>query len=224
MSAYSSFLPPSSLSDVVESLESLSDSEFAEIRSAISGPHSFSLSKDEITALSKKVSVPATTLPYLLGALSFLYSHVAQLMDSGMQFPEALSQTVENLAENEDWKEKREKIQQRLSSILIKQDAHQRFRKIQRLQSGFIPNATGFASFVDLRPDFGEGDNLTFKGFVPIVQFRISTDAISPDGRRHVFQLGEQAFVELRKAVDRAEAKLKAIKEEASITSHIIKT
>jgi bifunctional N-acetylglucosamine-1-phosphate-uridyltransferase/glucosamine-1-phosphate-acetyltransferase GlmU-like protein len=82
-----------------------------------------------------------------------LYSHINQLVESGMPYQEAITATTDELDEAAEWGAKKKQVRERLAALLENKDAHQRFRKIQRLQSGFIPNAVGFSTFVDLRPD-----------------------------------------------------------------------
>jgi hypothetical protein len=67
------------------------------------------------------------------------------------------------------------------------------------------------------------GEDVTVKGYLPVIQFRVSTDASSPEGRRLVFQMSEDALTELKKAIARAEAKLSALKKEPAIALRLIK-
>jgi hypothetical protein len=79
------------------------------------------------------------------------------------------------------------------------------------LQSGFIPNAIGFSSFVDLRPDFGDGEEISgINGYLPIIQLRITTDSANPQEKQVVLQVNEEALKELHKALKRAESKIAA--------------
>ncbi len=140
-----------------------------------------------------------------------------------MTLPDAISATVDELDAEAKWSEKRKDAIERFT-ILFRPQTHQRLRKIQRLQSGFLPNALGFASFVDLRPDFGDKlDSLQLQGYVPLVQFRITTDSTVADEKTFVFQLNEEALADLRKAAERAEAKLSALKEKSLVAAQIIK-
>ena len=223
MAAYSPVSPPATLGEAIRPLIGFSVADFGTLLTAVSGPRSFSLSKDELETLRNQLSIASTSLTYLLGALSFLYAHVARTVDSGVAFSDAIRALTDELDEQTSWEEKKDEVRDRLTAILQNKENHQRFRKIQRLQSGFIPNAVGFATFVDLRPDFGEGEELGLKGYLPVIQFRVTTDSSSPEGKRLVFQLNEDALVELKKVIDRAEAKLKTLKEQPAIALQLIK-
>jgi hypothetical protein len=223
MPAYSAVLPPSSLGEALRPLRDFSDTEFRSLMAAVSGLRSFSLSKDQVTSLRKELPRHAANLPFLLGALSYLYSYISQLVESGVAYYEAISVAIDELDEAAEWGPNKKQVREKLAAILENKEVHQRFRKIQRLQSGFIPNAVGFSTFVDLRPDFGEGEDVAVKGYLTIIQFRVSTDSSSPEGRRLVFQMSEDALEELKKAIARAEAKLAALKKEPTIALQLIK-
>jgi hypothetical protein len=221
MAAYSAIVPPASLGEALRPLEELSEVEFSALTTAVAGPRSFSLSKDDLGTLRNQLGTHAANLTFLLAALAFLYSHVERLVESGMPYAEAIRATTDELASDAQWGPKKGEVQNRLALILKNKDVHQRFRKIQRLQAGFIPNAIGFSTFVDLRPDFGDGEELNLKGYLPIVQFRVTTDSNSPETRRLVFQMSEDALAE--KTVERAEKKLALLKEQPAIALQFVK-
>jgi hypothetical protein len=223
MAPYTTIIPPASLGEALQPLSELSDSEFNEFISAVSGPRSYSLPKEDLDVLRKRIPSEAANLTYILGALSFLYAHVSRSVDAGIPFDEAIRATTDALEKQAEWGSKKDAVRERLARLLRQTEAHQRFRKIQRLQSGFIPNALGFSSFVDLRPDFGDGDELTLRGYVPIVQFRISTDSASLDAKRFVFQMNEEALSDLKKAIKRAEDKLSILKDRPELLTQLIK-
>jgi hypothetical protein len=224
MAAYSSILPPNSLGELLRSIVDMSPAEFEVLNTAVTGSRSFSLRKDEIEKLRNQLPpAAANNLTFLLTALSFLYSHIARQLEAGMTYTDAIDATVAELDQQAKWDAKRKDAIERFS-ILFRPQTHQRLRKIQRLQSGFLPNALGFASFVDLRPDFGDKtDALQLQGYLPIVQFRITTDSAVADEKTFVFQLNEEALTDLRKAVERAEAKLSTLKDNSPIAAQILK-
>jgi hypothetical protein len=223
MAAHVPIIPPASLGEALRPLRDLSASEFSALMAAVSGPRSFSLSKDELESLRSSVPPEAANLTFLLGALSYLYAQIVRVVESGMSFDETVRATVDDLDEDAEWGQKKDEVREKLAAILQPKETHQRFRKLQRLQSGSIPNAVGFVSFVDLRPDFGEGDDLSLKGYIPIVQFRINTDSPGTESKRFVFQMNEDSLTELKKAVERAEAKLTVLKQQSALALQIIK-
>jgi hypothetical protein len=193
------------------------DNEFALLVEGVSGPRSFSLSKEALDDLRKRVPSAAPTLTYLLGVLAFLYTQVDRVVEMGESYDSTISKLVEEVQANDA-----PLIKERLSIVLSQTDARKRFRKIRRLQSGFIPNATGFSTFVDLRPDYGDSDVLDLRGFVKVIQLRVSTDSENPRDQRFVVQLSKESLQELKKAVDRATEKLEMLNSQTVATLPII--
>jgi hypothetical protein len=199
----------------------MSEQEFATLLASISGPRSFSLSSDQIEDLQTKLPSQAAQLTFVLAALSYVSAHVSRMVDSGVLYKEAISSLVEELDKDANWGPQKQQIIGRFSSLLHS-ELHKRYRKLKRLQSGFVPNAVAFSTLVDLRPDFGDGPELSLKGFVTILQMRVTTDASDPNDKRIVFQLSETALGEMKKAIDRAESKLALIKKDPTINLQII--
>lgn len=224
MVAYSSILPPNSLGDLISPIADLSETEFSALNAAVSTKRSFSLKKEEIERLRNELpQAAARNLTFLLTALSFLYGHLLRLTEAGMQYDEAVKATAEELESDAKWGSKKTIATDRLA-LLFKQDVHQQLRKIQRLQSGFLPNALGFATFIDVRPDFGDNLNSPqLRAYVPIIQFRITTDSQSPEQKSIVFQMSESALSDLRKAITHAETKLDILKEKSKIGPEILR-
>jgi hypothetical protein len=214
--------PPLTIGEAVVPIVRMTDDEFKILLEAISGPKSFSLSKERLEDLQKKIPSSGPALTYLLSILAFLYSQIDRVVDLGEQFPSAISKLVEELNTTAKWGDQHSKAIARFSAVLERKETHKRFRKVQRLQSGFIPNAVGFSSFVDLRPDFGEGDAPSLQGYLRMIQMRISTDADMPEHRRFVFQLTEDGLSELKKTVERLELKLAELKKDDCIATRII--
>jgi len=161
-------------------------------------------------------------MTFLLAALSLLSSHVTQLVETGMPYADAIGFMVDEIDKEAEWGTNKEQVKERFTTLL-NPEIHQRFRKLQRLQSGFIPNAVGFSTLVDLRPDFGTSKELELKGYLPIVQFRVTTDSPNPAEKRLVFQVSEEALGELKKALERAESKLAMLKAQPAIALQILK-
>ena len=216
--------PPESLAEALAPLASLTDSEFSKFVSAVSGQRSFSLSKEQLDGLKKEAPATAAILPFTLGTLSFLYAQIDEVAKGDESLVDIVSQLVDDLDREGKWAQTKSLMKTRLTELFTKKPNHGRFKKIQRLQTGFIPNATGFSSFLDLRPDFNDGKPEQINGLLPIVQFRISTDADNPALRRLVVQLDEEGVVELKKAVDRIVEKIQTLKQDTSFASRLVKS
>jgi hypothetical protein len=214
MPAYTPINPPQTLGDAIRPIAEIPDEGVNALASALSTPQSFSLTEDQLNVLSEKI--PGVNLTFLVGALSYLYSHVERMTKKGASFQDTIKALVDELSEDAKWSDKNEVIA-RLSSLLKPNPIHASHRKLQRLRSGFIPNATDFASFVDVRPDFEGAETLSINHYLLMIQFRVATDAPSGENRRLVFQMTESKLADLKKAVERAEAKIRAIRNEPQL-------
>jgi hypothetical protein len=215
--------PPTTIGEGLAPLSKMSESEFSILSTAVSGTRSFSLSKEQIEEIQKKLPSALGNLTFILGILAFLYVQVDHVVELGATYSDVIDKLVDDITEQAGWGESKKVARDRLFELLLKKDVHQRFKKIQRLQTGFIPNAIGFASFVDLRPDFTEDSPPVLKGFLKVIQVRIKTDAKSPQDQQFVFQLSEDALKELKKCIDRAQAKMDVLQADAALSASIIK-
>jgi hypothetical protein len=214
--------PPSSLDEALALLLVLREEEFSELSQVTSGPHSFSLSSSQLKELQTKIASTTDYLPVLLGALSFVYDRTTKLRDAGKSVGDIVKQLVDELDLDKITLDQKDLLRKRLEVVLKQNPAYARFRKIRGLQDGFLPNAIGFRSMVDLRPDFGEGDALSYQGLLKVIQFRVRTDSDNPELKEFVFQLSEEALEELNKAVARARDKLAALRREGRLSNQFI--
>lgn len=218
-----SITPPTSIGEALNPLATMGEEEFALLMSSIHGDQSFSLSKEQIDEVQKRLPSVYGNLAILLGLLSFLYSHVDHYVEVGVPYPDVIEKLTSDLSEDATWKATKDLIKQRLLRLLERKEVHSRYKKIQRLQSGFIPNAKSFASFVDLRPDFTDETPVSVKGFLKTIQVRIRTDARPGQNQEFVFQLTEDALKEMKKCIDRTQEKLSALQMDADLSTRYIK-
>lgn len=219
--ALSSIRRPASVGEALRPVALASERDIAALIGAISGPRSFELTNQELDALRPQISIPRTELTYALAYLAVLYSHVHELVESGTPYPDAVAATVHDLDDLSE--EEKNALQPRLTGLLAARPTHELSQKISRLRAGFIPNAVGFSTLVDLRPNFeGEGDNMRVTGYLLTTQFRVMTDAASALQRRLVFQVTEEGLTEMRNAIDRAECKLRALRNQTSFSSMLV--
>lgn len=223
MASSPAIAPPESLGAALAPLGSLSEEEFERLENAVSKPRSFSLKSTQIKELQAQLPSLAN-LAFLLGALSFLYSQLEELGDLGSKYSGAIAKLVDDVGIKETSPGIRAKVQSRLERLLRKNAANARYRKLQRLESGFLPNATSFGTLVDLRPDFGDGDGVEYRGLIKVIQIRIKTDAVDPSQRELVFQVNEEALAELQKAIKRLQEKIDAINQSSGLSSQLMKS
>ncbi|WP_152278770.1 hypothetical protein [Methylorubrum populi] len=204
-------------------LASLTEADFEAIGGLVHSTRSFSPKKEEIEIVGERTGLGSSSVEYLFITLSFLYDHVGTAISSGMGYEEAISATVEDLSASTSWSEsEKDLLRGRLGALLQPSNIHRDFRKVERIRAGFQPHAVGFSSIVGLRPKFSddEAGELTIEGLVPAIEFRITTDA--KDNKNHVFQLTEEALSEMKKAIDRLERKVSAVKQANISNARII--
>jgi hypothetical protein len=212
--------PPESLGAAIAPLATVSDTEFERLRRVVSTRRSFNVQAKVVKELLAEVPGLSANLPFMLGALTFLYGRLEPYRDK-TPLPAIVTQLVEDFdvkCEASD----RQRLERRLTLLLERNEAFEASKKTQRLEKGFLPNAIGFRSFVDLRPDFGGEETVSFKGFLKIVQFRIRTDAETKRAKEFVFQVNEEALDELQQAIDRAKAKLRALDQIPDVSQKFI--
>lgn len=214
------------LPSVLASLAEIEDSGFAILRDEIRGPLAFENDLERAAPLAKRVGLDAETTQYLLGALAFFYEEIHAEEVDPSALPSLVGEIFDRIAgpvssgQDADL-QARNITQTRLSILMERSDNPDEFKKIQRLRAGFLPNATGFGTFIDLRPNIS-ADGATVVGLLPLVQFRISTDASDPAQKAFLFQLDSAGLRKLKQAVERAEEKIKTISSHASISSIIV--
>jgi hypothetical protein len=147
----------------------------------------------------------------LLAALSYLTSQAERFEETGQPFDSIFPSVVDDLDRDANWGSAKEVASKRLKEIFDKRDAYKRLKKLVRLRSGFLPNATGFSTFVDVRPNF-DGNPKQVVDLVPMVQVRIATDSKLDTQREFVFQLSEDALKLLKEAVSSVEDKIQILK------------
>lgn len=212
--------PPESLGAAIAPLATISQHEFEMLLEATSTRRSFNVKPKVVKELANEIPAVGTTLAFTLGALNFLYGRLAPYRDKSPL--EAIVVQLVDDFEVQCASELRQTLEQRLTKLLRKNESYDTAKKLQRLEKGFLPNAVGFRTFVDLRPDFGGEENVQFGGFLKVIQFRIRTDANEKKTKEFVFQINEDGLDDLQQAIDRARAKIRALDQIHSLSQHLV--
>src|SRR5216684_2133332 len=210
-SSMPAILPPNSLGEAVRPIGLLSESEFSKILELVSGPRGFSPTKEQFEEIERSIPKLAVNLGFVLAALSFLTGQAEHFEEAGQPFDSIFSSVVDELDKGANWGEAKGIAANRLKEIFDKRDAYKRFKKLNRLRTGFLPNATGFSTFVDIRPNF-EGKPKQVVDLIATVQMRLTTDATAVAQRELVFQISEEALKLLKEAVSSIEEKIQILK------------
>ncbi|WP_398482306.1 hypothetical protein [Tardiphaga sp.] len=221
MSDRPAVLPPTSLGAAVRPLAIMPDDEYHRLLEVISGPQSFSPSKQTYARLEREAPSLSANLNFLLAALSYLSSQTERFEEAGQRIDTVVDSLVAELDEDAQWGDAKKVAYERLLEIFTQNRLAKNYKKLERLRTGFLPNAVAFSSFVDLRPNFADETTEAIQ-FLPVVQFRVTTDADAVSAREHIFQLTEDGLGLMKEAIERVETKLKTLKEDATINAKIV--
>jgi hypothetical protein len=212
--------PPLSLKEVLEKLGSFSDQEFEQFFSETLTLAAFDNSQERCEIVARKIGKDPGLFGYIFGALDFLYREVRRKAKDEKTLRLLVDELVNSFELGTGDKTDVKRLTERLVKLLSYNQNAERRDKIGRLKRGFLPNAVGFSSFVDLRPSVGT-DRTKIDEFVPLVQFRITTES-EDEEESWVFQLDERALDKLREAIDDVQKKLEVIKRDTSVSVRIV--
>jgi hypothetical protein len=210
--------PPLSLKEMLEELGSFSDEEFEQFLAETLTLAAFDSSQERCETVARRIGRDPGLFGYLFGALDFLYREVRRKAKDEKTLRLLIDELLNSLEFGTG--DKTVRLTERLVKLLSYNQNAERRDKIGRLKRGFLPNAVGFSSFVDLRPNV-DTDRTKIDDFVPLVQFRITTDTEDEEGS-WVFQLDERALDKLRQAIDDVQKKLQVIKRDMSVSARIV--
>jgi hypothetical protein len=215
MSKTPSLFPGVSFEDAVIEITALSEPAFRALKAAVGSPRAFDDDADRVSELARDLGVSAHEVFMLLQASSILYERVRALPD-GASAPEAIGRFIDEFDEEVD-PDVKTILAARLIELTSVNENVELNKKIRRLQAGFLDTAYGFATFVDLRPDFTANRD-TVRGFVPMIQIRISTNADNPDHQSLLFQVDEIGLSKLKEEIEAVEKKLSTLSK-SNLTS-----
>ena len=202
-------LVPPHPAEILLPLVDLDEPKFQQLLKATRQQDAFGVLNNRDETLSKEIGVEASTLYYLLPLLGSLYQGT-RTIESNQERRSALDSFLKAyLGEVDDPNSNaaRDKLLRRLTILLERNPEADRALKTQRLKAGFVPNATGFSTLVDLRPDFDE-KRVSIQALLPVVQLRITTDSEIGFEKRLIVQLSTEMLSSLRLALDDVEKKI----------------
>ena len=203
--------------EVVAGLDALAfDWLLAEIR----GPSAFDASKERVEVLATGIGSEPESIGGLLNGLGYLYAQVQGKGSDQEAFSDIISELLLTVYQEDRKAIPREPAVTRLTQLLSRNTNADELRKLRRLKSGFLPNATAFSTLVDLRPNFDE-ERERLLAFIPILQFRVATDAEDPDEALMVFQMDIRGLAKLKTCIEEAEKKLASVRKDFRLLNHL---
>ena len=220
--------PPFSMADVLRPMAQFDAAAFEKFSQAIASKLAFTTDKKRCEKLAGEVGARSDDVAVLLSLLSSLYDRLRDLEESNSENANIGSDFIDELlsaesAEDDDADGLKSDevaiLKVRLPVVLLKNPNVKEAEKVSRLKFGFLKNAIGFSSFVDMRPNFTDGYS-SFKGIVPVTQIRIATDADNPSDREFIFQCNRDALHKLKKVVADAELKLDSLANHPELSKY----
>jgi hypothetical protein len=213
-----SLLPPQTVLEVLMPIASMDNSVFEELKRELSSVNPFSDSAEHRVEISSRLKLNIAHLEALFAVLDGLFLRVRELDTPTDELDDLISDYIDRLSKTDDGAERRkpkelETLKSRVSQLFKETlPSIQKAKKTARLKLGFLRNAKQFDTFVDVRPDFADKKYERIDGWVEVVQFRITTDAVAGLERQIVFQCDEASLNELKTRVDEAQTKLRTLK------------
>lgn len=224
------FPNPFAISEVLGPLGICNSDAFSVFQDAIASRHAFNSGKRRCEKLAITLGCSAEEVAILLSLLSSLYQRLRALEKTYGESSELLSDFIAEMLDESEaidddgtdglGDEGRTALLSRLPILLAKNDNVKEAEKRSRLRAGFIKSATGFSTFVDLRPNF-INDYAEINGFVPVTQVRITTDSENSSDRELVFQCSQEALAKLKKVIDEASDKLRTLANHPEFGKHL---
>lgn len=206
--------PP--LPETLEYLAKQSDADFNTLRQAISGPDGFSRSINRCRQLARELGneISTNTVFNLIISLRYLYDNSREWEEAGRDVRVALDEYFELTGlKTILGDDVNDSFYDRVLSFIEKNPVVERARKRRRLQAGILDTATGFSSFVDLRPQLSE-DKTEIEELIPVIIFQAETEAQEKEGTKtHVFQLTLESLKKLKDTIGDIERKLETVKD-----------
>jgi len=197
----------------------LSDHDLATIDEEIRGQDCFEFGADRCSRIERATDLSAIDVEHLLLFLNFLYSETSRKASDD----QGRNDLLEHLVASE-WtgdEDLAPKLIERLLRLTAPNSQADFRLKAERLQTGFLPNAMSFSSFLDLRPIIDETRS-KIEGFLTVVQFKIVAGN-GDDETTTVIQLNEQSLESLAEAIKDAQAKMMLARSDEYFSSRIVK-
>ncbi|MCJ2068311.1 hypothetical protein MKK75_05725 [Methylobacterium sp. J-030] len=210
-------LQPPTLTAVLVEIASLDDVAFLKLKAETDGPNAFDSEKERIQTVAPLLGTDEDSVKFIMTALNYFYQQLHKETNNEVNVEETLEGFVDSVIDQDELEaedipsqDQRKIIVNRLSNLLQKRDSVDVFNKHERLRWGFLPAATTFSTFIDLRPNLSE-DMTAIDELIPVIQCLIRTDAVDPAQKNFVFQMDPRSLKKLKDEIERAERKLSNI-------------
>ena len=186
----------------------LTDQQLSKIASAIKDEERFDLSEDRLENLRLALALePEDDVTKLLASLDFLYSVSHSYSDSDDSWTDKLRHFLNSTGLIGRLGDPPEPGIKKLEQLLFDNPGVDRRMKREWLETGVLDRLSGFASFVDLRPNF-DAKRHSVTELIPVVIVCVEIASPTGDQSSVSLQLTPKEFQKLRKSIEDIESKL----------------
>ncbi|TIR15327.1 MAG: hypothetical protein E5X34_29420 [Mesorhizobium sp.] len=205
MAEAKSILPITSIAEAFTTIARLTPEEAQALQSFLGSERSFWPSDEVSDQFCVTANLIRSDADTILSIVKFIYDRLAERR--GEERDAAIKAVAADHREDDLTDQEFSTLVDRLLGLLAYSEIHEKFRKLHRLERGFLPIASNFETLVDLRPDFDDSAT-DIVNFIPVVSMRIKTSSNDPSLRNFSFTLPLEQVAALTKCVDRMNAKL----------------
>lgn len=206
--------PRSSLAWTVLQIAELPQVAKEQLRASVTNDDGFAISAEALSRLAADLGLPRLDTVACLRALEGYYDFLND-RPNGEQQLDALVGSLDRLDALTNHVADVREVAEAILPLVEPSDRIEKSRKLQRLREGQLPNAVGFMTFVDLRPNFSRqaGDVGAVTEYVRQIQFVVATDSANPALETITLQLDNQGLESLREAVKTLDAKIAVLEK-----------
>jgi hypothetical protein len=194
----------------VQQVVQMDDASYAELQREVSGPEAFQITRARTDKLRSGLKMDnEADVVGLLAGLELLHERIHTVDGDDVDAKGNLKGLLKSTSLWPLLSEADERGFNRVAALVVDNPTASRTQKRTWLRTGILANAVGFASFVDIRPNFNK-ERSEIVELLPIVIFEIETES-NYDVDSIVFQMTEETLTQLIAALDDVQIKLKTI-------------
>ena len=212
-------IPPNSVDGFLIAIADLTKSAYDALSSAIA-TEGFDDAPGRVELLATSTGMSRKTAQGVLVTLRQIYDFAHADANTDEQASSEIRDVVYSLEYVKEEPDEAERVITCIMPLLRKNERIEQARKLVRLKRGFLKKARGFDTLIDIRPEFNV-DRTQLLSLIPLIQFRIRTDAPAASDREYVFQIDIADLDKLAEAVKLAMKKLEVLRSNATLKTII---
>ncbi len=210
---------PFALENVVALVGELSDDAYSGLLAELRSPDGFETDDRRVGRLAERIGADLEDSKALVAAVAYMYGKVHRGNEPEIGVSELREILARDIPMDEGGDTSR--LLSRLVEMLTRNAAIEDYRQIAKLKAGLLPKAVAFSTAVDLRPALS-ADGQSLDRLVPLMQFRIVSDAGDERTRTSLFQLDARSLDALEATVKELRERLAVLKASPALSPLIL--